>query len=76
MKVYIVFGYGYEGGRVFCGVYSSFDLAVQNGQQPKRCIEERTLDSSQPAKTYYSKAVTFSNPDDLCETTYVYTRVT
>ena len=76
MKVYLVFRYGDGDGRVFLGVYSSFDLAVQNGQCSRRYIEERTLDSSQPAKTYYSKAVTFSNPDDLCETTYVYTRVT
>ena len=77
MKVYLVYRWecGYE-GQELCGVYSSLDLAVQNGQSPKRYIVERTLDSSQPAKTYYSKAVTFSNPDDLCETTYVYTRVT
>lgn len=73
MKVYLVFRYGYE-GQELCGVYSSLDLAVQNGQRSKMYIEERTLDSSQPAKTYYSKDVKFSNPDDLCETTYVYTR--
>ena len=74
MKVYLVFRYGYETGTELCGVYSSLDLAAQNGQSPKRYIEERTLDSSQFAKTYYPKAVTLSNPDDLCETTYVYTR--
>ena len=73
MKVYLVYySVPYEGPEV-CGVYSSLDLAVQNGQSPKRYIVERTLDSSQPAKTYYSKAVKFSNPDDLCEITYVYT---
>jgi len=52
MKVYLVFRYGYEGHEL-CGVYSSLDLAVQNGQHLKMYIEERTLDSSQPAKTYY-----------------------
>ena len=73
MKVYLVYHYVRYEGPYLCGVYSSFDLAVQNGQSPNRYIEERTLDSSQPAKTYYSKTVTPLNPDDLCETTYVYT---
>ena len=73
MKVYIVYHIvPYEGPELF-GVYSSFDLAVQNGQSPKMYIQEVTLDSSQPAKTYYSKAVKFLNPDEFYETTYVYT---
>lgn len=73
MKVYLVYYSVPCEGPELCGVYSSLDLAVQNGQSPNRYIEERTLDSSQPAKAYYPKAVKFSNPDDLCETTYVYT---
>ena len=73
MKVYLVYySVPYE-GPYLCGVYSSLDLAVQNGQSPKRYIEERTLDSIQPAKTNYPKAVTFLNPDEFYETTYVYT---
>ena len=73
MKLYLVYyRVPYEGPEL-CGVYSSLDLAVQNGQCSRRYIEERTLDSSQPAKTYYSKTVTFSNPDEVWETTYVYT---